>query len=156
MTTHPTRRALAALPLIPALAEAAPLSSPEDTRLTLERYATAWLKGDRATLSELYADDIVFNYLGSHGLTGRHEGKARAQAVLGEFNRRTSRRLKSITDIMVGPTFGALVVREAMGPAAHELTRILVYTVSGGLLRSCTIYDENQSVIDRLVGPTPF
>src|SRR5687768_3306510 len=102
MKTSLTRRALAALPLMPAFAGASPMPSTQDTRLTLQRYATAWLQGDRATLSSLYADNIVFHYLGDHGLTGRHEGKVRAQTVLAEFNRRTGRRLKSITDVLAG------------------------------------------------------
>lgn len=132
------------------------MTSVDDTRHVLQRYAEAWLKGDIATLNALYGDDIVFNYLGGHGLSGRHDGKARATAALIEFNRRTGRRLKSVTDVMAGPSSGALVVRETMGPEAVEVTRVLVYTVSGGQLRTCTIYDEDQALIDRLVGETPL
>ena len=128
------------------------MPSVDDTRLVLERYAAAWLKGDLPTLTALYGDDIVFNYLGRHGLAGRHEGKPRALAALAEFTRRTGRRLKSVTDVLAGAKLGALVVRETMGPDATEVTRVLVYTVSGGLMRSCTIYDEDPALIDRLVG----
>ena len=128
------------------------MPSVDDTRLVLERYAAAWLKGDLPTLTALYGDDIVFNYLGRHGLAGRHEGKPRALAALAEFTRRTGRRLKSVTDVLAGAKLGALVVRETMGPDAIEATRVLVYTVSGGLMRSCTIYDEDPALIDRLVG----
>lgn len=128
----------------------------DDTRLVLERYAAAWLRGDVATLSALYADDIVFDYLGRHGLSGRHEGKARAMAALIEFGRRTGRRLTSVTDVMAGANLGAIVVRETMGPEAVEVTRVLVYTVRGGQLRSCTIYDEDPALIDRLVGDRPL
>ena len=73
------------------------MPSVDDTRLTLERYAAAWLKGDLPTLTAIYGDDIVFNYLGRHGLAGRHEGKPRTLAALAEFTRRTGRRLKSDT-----------------------------------------------------------
>lgn len=131
------------------------MSSRQDTRATLERYAAAWVEGDIQPIAALYADDIVFDYLGSHALSGRHEGKPSAMAALDEFNRRTGRRLKSVTDILAGDALGALVVREAMGPEAREVTRILVYTVAAGLLRSCTIYDEDQSLIDELVGSRP-
>lgn len=132
------------------------MPSVDDTRLTLERYAAAWLKGDLPTLTAIYGDDIVFNYLGRHGLAGRHEGKPRALAALAEFTRRTGRRLKAVTDVMAGPNMGALVVREAMGPDAIEVTRVLVCTVSSGLMRSCTIYDEDPALIDRLVGDKPL
>ncbi len=128
------------------------MSPAQDTRATLERYAAAWLQGDTRTLMALYADDIVFNYLGRNALSGPHEGKPRAMAALAEFNRRTGRRLKAVTDILVGKASGALVVRELMGPEAREVTRVLVYAVSDGLLRSCTIYDESQALIDHLVG----
>lgn len=132
------------------------MPSLDDTRLTLERYAAAWLKGDLPTLTALYADDIVFTYLGNNGLTGRHEGKPRALAVLAEFTRRTGRRLQSVIDVMAGPMMGALVVRETMGPDTAEVTRVLVYTVSGGLMRTCTVYDEDPALIDRLVGDQPL
>jgi ketosteroid isomerase-like protein len=132
------------------------MSSLDDTRLTLERYAAAWLRGDLPTLTAIYADDIVFNYLGRHGLSGRHEGKPRALAALAEFSRRTGRRLQSVTDVLAGPHLGALVVRETMGPDAIEVTRVLVYTVRGGLMRSCTIYDEDPALVDRLVGDKPL
>lgn len=132
------------------------MTSADETRRVLERYAAAWLKGDIATVNALYGDDIVFNYLGRHGLSGRHEGKARAMQALIEFNRRTGRRLKSVTDVIAGPVLGAIVVRETMGPETVEVTRVLVYTVSGGQMRSCTIYDEDPALIDRLVGPRPL
>lgn len=132
------------------------MPSIDDTRLTLERYAAAWLKGDLPTLTALYGDDIVFHYLGDHGLSGRHEGKARATAALAEFTRRTGRRLRSVTDVLAGPNLGALVVRETMGPDAVEVTRVLVYTVRDGQLRSCTIYDEDPGLVDRLVGAAPL
>lgn len=132
------------------------MMSADDTRLTLERYAAAWLRGDLPALTALYADDIVFTYLGQHGLSGRHEGKPRALAALAEFTRRTGRRLQSVTDVMAGPHLGALVVREAVGPEAVEVTRVLVYTVRAGLMRSCTIYDEDPALIDRLVGDEPL
>jgi ketosteroid isomerase-like protein len=132
------------------------MPSLDDTRLTLERYAAAWLKGDLPTLTALYGDDIVFTYLGNNGLTGRHEGKPRALAALAEFTRRTGRRLASVTDVMAGPNLGALVVRETMGPDAAPVTRVLVYTVSGGQMRTCTVYDENPALVDRLVGNSPL
>ena len=127
-----------------------------DTRETLARYAAAWLSGDTKTIVGLYAEDIVFEYLGQHGLAGRHEGKTRALTALAEFNRRTGRKLVSIVDIMAGPNLGAVVAREALGPEATETTRVLVYTVGDGLLRSCTIYDEDPALIDRLVGDEPL
>ena len=132
------------------------MPSIDDTRLTLERYAAAWLQGDLPTLTALYADDIVFTYLGHNGLSGRHEGKPRALAALAEFTRRTGRRLKSVTDVMAGSNLGALAVRETMGPDAVEVTRVLIYTVESGLIRTCTVYDENPAQVDRLVGDKPL
>lgn len=128
------------------------MSSPQEIRALLESYAAAWSRGDSKALVALYADDIVFDYLGHHALSGRHVGKSQALAALAEFNRRTKRKLKAVTDVLVGEESGALIVRETMGPEAREVGRILDYTVSDGLLRSCVIYDSDQSYIDRLVG----
>lgn len=132
------------------------MSSPQEVRATLEEYAAAWSKGDSRAIADLYADDIVFNYLGRHALAGRHEGKPRAMGALREFNLRTGRRLKSVTDILVGDASGALLVQEYMGPDQWQVARMLVYTVSSNRLHSCTIFDESQHLIDALVGDAPW
>jgi uncharacterized protein len=154
MTVDLSRRAFSAFAL--AFAGVPPMPSADDTRRTLERYAAAWRAGDLAGMTALYGDDFTLNYLGGHGLAGRHDGKARSLAVLAEFTRRSGRRLKSVVDVLAGAALGALVVRETMGPDAVELERVLVYSVEGGLLRACTVYDQDQALVDRLVGERPL
>jgi len=129
------------------------MSPHDDTRLTLERYAAAWTKGDLAGITACYGDDFTLRYLGHNGLSGEHAGKARALAILAAFSRRTARRLLAVVDVLAGPNLGALVVREAMGPDAVVVERVLVYTVSGGLMRTCAVFDQDQALVDRLVGP---
>ena len=123
-----------------------------DLRRALERYADAWTRGDLAAISACYAEDFTLRYFGRHALAGEHVGKAKALQVLAEFGRRTGRRLLRVVDVATGPALGALVVREAMGPHATEVERVLVYTVEGGLLRTCAVFDQDQALIERLVG----
>lgn len=124
------------------------------TRHTLERYAAAWTRGDLAGLAACYGEDFTLRYLGRHALSGLHKGKAASLGVLAEFGRRTRRRLVAVDDVLAGGTLGALVVREVMGPDAIEVERVLVYTVRDDLLRTCVIFDQDQALVDGLVGIT--
>ena len=56
---------------------------------------------------------------------------------------------------MAGPHRGAVIARERLGRdgAAVEVERVLVYAVTDDLLRECWVYDGDQALIDRLVGP---
>ena len=122
----------------------------EHTRQAINRYATAWLAGDRAALAACYHDDFTLHYFGRNPLAGDHAGKAAALGVLAEVTRRTNRRLLAIVDVMAGPERGALLVRERFerdGRTA-ELERLLVYAVRDGLLGECWVYDQDQALVD--------
>jgi ketosteroid isomerase-like protein len=128
----------------------------EDTvRSVVEAYAAAWKSGDIAAIAALYHDDFTLHYAGANALSGVHTGKIAALTVLADFSRRTGRRLLDIVDVMAGSHRGAVIARERLGQgdAAVEVERLLVYTVADGLLRECRVYDEDQALIDRLVGP---
>ncbi|MFM9828529.1 MAG: nuclear transport factor 2 family protein [Sphingomonas sp.] len=121
----------------------------------LGAYATAWQAGDLGAIMAAYHDDFILHYFGANPLAGRHAGKAVALGVLGDFSRRTNRRLIEIVSVMAGDTRGALVSRERLGPddAAIEVERLLVYRVADGKLAECWVYDSDQAMIDRLIGP---
>ena len=123
----------------------------------IDAYAQAVRANDMAAIIAAYHDDFVLNYFGAHPLAGRHEGKAATLAVLGEFSRRTNRKLVDIVGVMGGETRGAMITRERLGPdhAPVEVERVLVYRVADGRLAECWVYDADQSLIDRLVGPAP-
>ncbi|KGB54416.1 Ketosteroid isomerase-related protein [Sphingopyxis sp. LC81] len=127
----------------------------DEVRRVLEAYAAAWKSGDLAAIAALYHDDFTLHYGGANALSGVHAGKVAALAVLADFSRRTGRRLLDIVDVMAGPRRGAIVARErlGLGDAAVEVERLLVYTVADGLLRECWVYDADQALIDRLIGP---
>lgn len=128
----------------------------EDTvRSVLEAYAAAWKSGDLAAIAARYHDDFTLHYGGGNALSGVHVGKVAALRVLADFSRRTERRLVEIVDVMAGPHRGAIVARERLGhgDTAVEVERLLVYIVAEGLLRECWVYDGDQALIDRLVGP---
>jgi hypothetical protein len=123
-----------------------------DIRAALEGYAAAWVRGDLPAITAGYHDAFVLHYFGAHGLAGAHVGKAAALRALAEFSRRTRRELVRIVDTLIGPERGALVVREKLGAERIEVERVLVYTVADGLLKECWVYDQDQQLIDRLVG----
>ncbi|WP_332819236.1 nuclear transport factor 2 family protein [Sphingopyxis sp.] len=124
-------------------------------RSVLEAYAAAWQSGDMAAIVARYHDDFTLHYAGANALSGVHAGKMAALAVLADFSRRTGRKLLEIVDVMAGPHRGAVIARERLGQgdAAVEVERVLVYTIADDLLRECWVYDADQTLIDRLVGP---
>ena len=128
------------------------MSTEAEIRSAIERYAAAWKAGDLAAIAACYHDDFTLHYFGANALTGDHVGKAASLKTLGEFSKRTKRRLVSIVATLAGPEHGAVIAREALGPNAKEIERVLVYTVQDGLLRECWVYDRDQRLIDELVG----
>jgi hypothetical protein len=144
------RTLIAALVFSPAGAAA---MTPE-IRDAVERYAKAWVAGDMAAIFACYGEGFTLHYGGANALSGDHVGKARALAVLADFSRRTARRLVRIVDVMAGNERGVVIAREALGPegARVEVERVLVYRVEAGLFAECWVHDQDQALIDRLVG----
>ena len=125
-----------------------------EIRDAVDRYAKAWAAGDLAGIVGCYAEGFTLHYGGSNALSGRHAGKAAALATLAEFSKRTGRKLVRIVDVMAGDERGVVIAREALGPedARVEVERVLVYRVEAGLFAECWVYDQDQPLIDRLVG----
>jgi uncharacterized protein len=118
----------------------------------IERYAEAWTRGDLRSITACYHDDFVLHYFGRHALAGVHVGKAAALRALAEFSRRTGRELVAVVGTLRGAERGAIVAREKLGPERIEVERVLVYSFADGLLKECWVYDQDQRLIDRLVG----
>ena len=120
----------------------------------LNAYARAWSEGDLAAVMAAYHDDFVLHYFGNNPLAGQHVGKTAALGVLGEFSRRTNRKLIQVVSVMAGDRRGAIVAREQLGPDAApiEVERVLVYRIAGDKLAECWGYDGDQAAIDRLIG----
>ncbi|MEW5685918.1 MAG: nuclear transport factor 2 family protein [Pseudomonadota bacterium] len=130
------------------------MSRKDEIAHAVERYAKAWLAGDAAQIIACYGDGFTLHYGGSNALSGDHVGKAAALGCLAEFSRRTSRRLVRIVDVLAGDERGVVVAREALGPddARVEVERVLVYRVEAGVFAECWVHDQDQALIDRLVG----
>jgi hypothetical protein len=129
--------------------------SETETYRVLARYAQAWEQADFNGVAACYAEGFRLRYPGRNVLSGEHVGKPASLVALAEFGRRTRRRLVAILDVMAGSRSGGIVVREALGPDATEVERVLVYTAAEGLLQTCTVFDRDQALVDRLVGPAP-
>jgi hypothetical protein len=151
------RTLIAALALSPSLAlspGAAAMTPNTEIREAVERYAKAWSAGDLARVVGCYGEAFTLHYGGSNALAGDHVGKAAALATLAEFSRRTGRKLVRIVDVMAGNERGVVIAREALGPqgARVEVERTLVYRVEAGVFAECWVHDQDQALIDRLVG----
>jgi ketosteroid isomerase-like protein len=127
----------------------------ESIAAVLGAYANAWQSGDLVAIMAAFHDDFVLHYFGDNALAGRHVGKAAALGVLGDFSRRTHRKLIGEVSVLAGKDRGALIARERLGAegAAIEVERVLVYRVADGKLAECWVYDADQAAIDRMIGP---
>lgn len=142
---------LAPLPALAAVPDGAP--QPMASRRAIEAYARAWEAGDMTALLNCYHPDFTLNYFGRNALAGRHVGKVACIQVLGEMRRRTGRRLRAITSLMAGEGQAAMVTRESVGRGVEiEVERLYVYAVSGEQLHECWVYDQDQRLIDELIG----
>ncbi|MGH6614273.1 nuclear transport factor 2 family protein [Sphingomonas sp.] len=137
-------------------ATAGPSSGPGEAavRQALKRYAAAWTSGDLAAIVACYHDDFTLHYFGQSALSGDHVGKAAALRTLAAFAQRTRRKLIGVTDIMAGDRFGAIVAREMLmqGDQPVEVDRLLLYQVADGLLIECWVHDQDQRLIDTIIG----
>ncbi len=126
----------------------------DEIQASVDRYVRAWAAGDMAAIFACYGDDFTLHYAGFNALSGDHVGKAAALATLADFSRRTGRELVRIVDVLSGRERGVVIAREALGPddARVEVERTLVYRVAGGVFTECRVYDQDQALIDRLVG----
>jgi hypothetical protein len=74
----------------------------ENAALIRRGYA-AFSAGDMATLTELFADDIVWNVAGSGGLSGAKQGRDAVFAYFGEVTARSGGTLQiALHDVMGG------------------------------------------------------
>lgn len=114
------------------------------------RYARAWERGDVATITACYADDVVTHYGGRSPFAGTHVGRDRLLEILVVTRQRGRRELVSIDQIHDdGPT-GALFVTERLivDGAPVTVRRALRYRTNGHQLVECWLYDHDQHVVD--------
>lgn len=120
----------------------------------IDSYAENWRTGRSASNLARYHDDFVLHYAGTHRLSGIFRGKADALAAMRSFGEATGRKLVEIVETMAGSTHASIVAREQFhaAPGAPVLRRVAVYRVVDGWLHECWVYDDDQAMIDRLIG----
>ncbi len=123
-------------------------------RQALARYAAAWTSGNLAAIVTCYHDDFTLHYFGQSALSGTHVGKPAALKTLAAFSQRTRRKLMGVTEILAGDRLGAILAREMLmqGEQPIEVDRLLLYRVADGLLIECWVYDQDQRLIDAIIG----
>lgn len=112
------------------------------------------LQDTRGRMAFLYHDDFTLHYFGRNALSGEHPGKPRAIAVLREVAKRTGWRVLEIKRMLAGRDGAALVARISYrrGESRVERDRVLIFAVADGLLRECWAYDQDQQLMDELIG----
>jgi len=124
----------------------------ERARRVAERYAAAWLAGDLAALLDCYADEFTLHYFGRSRFAGDHVGKQAAVTALLEVGAAAPRTLLGVDEITSAPGAAVIVARERLegGGESFEVRRLFRYRIDGDQLVECWLYDEDQTLIDRL------
>jgi uncharacterized protein len=118
--------------------------------VVLRRYADAWRGGDLDQLLGCYGDDFTLHYGGTSRFAGTHVGKDAAVSVMVDVSTVAPRELVDIDHLLVGDGAGALVVTERLvrdGESA-EVSRTLLYEVSGGRLTACRLLEHDRATVD--------
>jgi len=70
------------------------------------------------------------------------------------MRRRTDRKLTAIRATLVGGDQAVMVTRETLVAQGRtvEVERLYLYTVSGGKLLECRVYDQDQRQLDEIIG----
>ena len=119
-------------------------------------YTEAWLAGDLGRVLDLYHPELVLHYGGSNPFSGEHRGKDAAIETLLAVQVRTQRVPLWVIDVMESPDHAAAWVRErwVVDGEEIELDRLLVYRIADGMLAECWLYDQDQSLVDRVLSAT--
>ena len=116
-------------------------------------YTDAWLAGDIGRVLDLYHPDLVLHYGGANPLSSDHRGKDAAVTALLTVQEATQRVPLAVLDIMESDLHAAAWVRERwiVDGAPVELDRLLVYRTADGMLAECWLYDQDQTLVDRVL-----
>jgi len=122
----------------------------DETGQVLRAYAAAWLASDLEAVIGFYHDDIELHYMGMSPLAGTHVGRDAAFVALSQASLRTTRKLVTVEDVLVGDSLGALIAVEDLGDPPRRVRRVLLYRVQEDKLRECWLFDEDQRFVDEL------
>jgi len=118
------------------------------------RYATAWSCGDLMAAAACYHPDFTLRWFGRHALAGEHVGKAAALSALADFAFRTHRQRPAIIATLESNDRGMIIAQERLEHASRplEVERVLVFELRDGLLWRCAVYDQDQALMDQVIG----
>lgn len=129
----------------------------EDAGAVISRYCTAWAAGDVTSVIDLYDDELVLTWTGSHHLAGAHRGKPAALDALLRFQLATNRSPVAIRDILAQGDRAIAWVTERWqrDGSSLEIDRLLRFQVRGGRIVACRIHETDQHAVDTWVGGHP-
>ncbi len=135
-----------------------------DPAKVIRLYLRAWGEADVAAVVALYDPDVELHWSGVHRFAGRYRG-LEALRALAALQVATRRSLHEVHDVLVGRHGVAVDVTEHWSvprtdgvspPVAQvvDVRRLLVYTVSRGLITSCRVYDHDAVAVRWLLEGT--
>jgi hypothetical protein len=122
----------------------------EDAGAIISRYCAAWVAGDVATVVDLYDDELVLTWTGSHHLAGEHRGKTAALDALLRLQLATNRSPVAVHDILAEGHRAIAWVTERWERDGSDLEvdRLLRFEVRGGRIVACRVHETDQHAVD--------
>ncbi|CAA9230681.1 MAG: hypothetical protein AVDCRST_MAG20-1121 [uncultured Acidimicrobiales bacterium] len=129
----------------------------EDAGAVIDRYCTAWVTGDLATVVDLYDDELVLTWTGSHHLAGEHRGKPAALDALLRLQLATGRSPVAVHDILAsgGRAIAWVTERWERDGSGLDVDRLLRFEVRAGRIVACRVHETDQHAVDQWLAGVP-
>lgn len=117
------------------------------------KYFDAVSRGDLESVSQLFADEIIWHQPGASSLSGTHRGKPEVFALLGQFMERSQGtfRIDGLGALMAQGDLVAVPIHfsaERVGQAI-SMNGVDLLRVEDGLIREVWLFSEDQVAEDR-------
>lgn len=116
--------------------------------LFMQRYCLAWRANDYATVTDMWADDIVVHIPGRNPFSGVYRGKKEALDVSVRLQKAAPRYPTEIHDWLASDSHGVVLARERATRSGQtlEVDRIYVFHLQDGKVVELWIYHDDAAV----------
>jgi ketosteroid isomerase-like protein len=122
----------------------------EENRALMDRYMSAWKRGDRDAVLACYADELVMHHQQAGPLTAVTHGKDEFRSLIERiYHAAPAAAIVDVHDVLVGERHAVALVRERFGNGEDEVftNRVVVYEIRDGLIADIWTYDDDQAAV---------
>lgn len=117
----------------------------------LKKGYEAFAKGDMATLTELFSENVVWHMAGSNPISGEHRGRDAVFAFFAKVTQLTGGTFKSeLHDVLANDEHGVALTRATASRQGRQLNSLdtAVYHTGDGKVTEAWSFAQDQRVTD--------